>query len=68
MTDDIIHSGTVASVRGGVVDVYFLRELPKINNLLVAFQENRHRSKSTTVISPTILLSPSTTAISFTFA
>lgn len=41
MTDDIIHSGTVASVRGGVVDAYFLRELPKINNLLVAGKKDQ---------------------------
>jgi F-type H+-transporting ATPase subunit beta len=41
MTDDIIHSGTVASVRGGVVDAYFPRELPKINNLLAAGKKDQ---------------------------
>ncbi|MDL1960469.1 MAG: F0F1 ATP synthase subunit beta [Deltaproteobacteria bacterium] len=41
MTDGIIHSGTVASVRGGVVDAYFVRELPKINNLLVAGKKDQ---------------------------
>jgi F-type H+-transporting ATPase subunit beta len=40
-TDDIIHSGTVVSVRGSVVDAYFPRELSKINNLLVAGEKDQ---------------------------